>query len=231
MKSKYELSPEETIALIGFAERALDRLFDMIEESRRDRMHAIISGVKATVGARPPSASEQADPGDEACDPVDGDGDAEADIDSTFTEIERPTLRVVSDPGADEALARAQAAFQAVEQDRIKVLHGRDVWLALIEMWRENFGVTDAPQPDRVATLTRILHMDGKAVFAYLKTKDGLTHATRDVLCEMLQRPLDNAVKREARLLAENIAQVCSFHAPDIADRLEYSSEYHIIPE
>ena len=116
-------------------------------------------------------------------------------------------------------------------EQRVRLLHGRDVWLALIEMWRENFGVEGAPQPDRVAILARLLHMDGASIFAYLRSKQGLTDATRDVLCELLQRPLDSRIKREARLVAENIAQVCSFHAPNLAEMLEYSAEFHIIPE
>jgi hypothetical protein len=114
---------------------------------------------------------------------------------------------------------------------RLKVLHGRDVWLALIEMWRENFGVEDAPQPDRAAILVRLLHMDGIAIFAFLRTKEGITDATRDVLCELYRRPLDNEIKRESRLLAENIAQVCSFYVPTLAAMLEYTAEFHIIPE
>ena len=116
-------------------------------------------------------------------------------------------------------------------EDRAKILHGRDVWLALIEMWGENFGVEGAAQPDRAAILARLLHMDGASILAYLRTKQGLTDATRDVLCELRRRPLDNGIKRDARLLAENIAQVCSFHAPTITEMLEYSAEFHIIPE
>lgn len=116
-------------------------------------------------------------------------------------------------------------------EQRVRLLHGRDVWLALVEMWRENFAVEGAPQPDRVAILARLLHMDGASIFAFLRSKQGLTDATRDVLCELLQRPLDNGIKREARLIAENIAQVCSFHAPNLAEMLEYSAEFHIIPE
>lgn len=142
-------------------------------------------------------------------------------------------LRVV--PPASEAVAPASSAISPEEEkraaDTAKALHGRDLWLALIEMWRQGFGVEGVPQPDRVNTLLRVLLMDGGSVFAYLRTKKGITDATRDVLTEIHQRPLDREIKREARLLAENIAQVSSFHAPDLTERLEYTAEFHHIED
>lgn len=133
-----------------------------------------------------------------------------------------PFRVVESEPTAEEkAKAEAEAA---------KLLHGRDLWLALIEMWRQNFGV-DAAQPDRVGTLQRVIQMGGSDLNKYLATKAGVTDATRDVLCELLQRPLDKAIKKEARLLAENIAQVSSFHAPHLTEMLEYTREYHYIED
>lgn len=145
-------------------------------------------------------------------------------------------LRVVPQPSeATEPVAPASSALSPEEEkraaDTAKALHGRDLWLALIEMWRQGFGVEGVPQPDRVGTLLRVLLMDGGSVFAYLRTKKGITDATRDVLAEIHQRPLDREIKREARLLAENIAQVSSFHAPDLTERLEYTAEFHHIED
>jgi hypothetical protein len=132
---------------------------------------------------------------------------------------------------AEALRAETNAKEAQAKSDKAKALHGRDLWLALIDMWRQGFGLDEAPQPDRVAVLLRILRVDGGAVFAYLRSRAGLTDATRDVLSEILQRPLDAEAKRAARLLAENIAQVSSFYAPDLTERLEYTAEFHNIED
>lgn len=163
---------------------------------------------------------------DGALTPFEEADEDEADVDDAQpSKSAKPLATVTPMPVAPVA------SPEAIDQNKAKLLHGRDLWLALIEMWGENWNVEGAPQPDRVGTLLRLLHSDGKSILAYLATKAGLTDATRDVLCELRQRPLDNAIKREARLYAENIAQVCSFHAPNMTDLLEYSAEYHILPE
>lgn len=139
-------------------------------------------------------------------------------------------LRVVPAP-----VVEAEVEPTPEETDRrMKVLHGKDLWIALVGVWRENFGVEDAPQPNRVGNLTAVLN---PMTFAYLRTKAGLTDATREAIYLLDGGDPDADVKRlgksqlrEARLIAENIAQVASFHAPDLADQLEYSYEFRTIP-
>jgi len=122
----------------------------------------------------------------------------------------------------------------AAEEKRVKALHGKDQWIALVEVWRKNFGIADAPQPDRVANLTVALN---PFVAVYLSQRDGLTHATREAIYlldggdpEAATWTLTAPQVRESRLLAENIAQVASFHAPEIAEQLEYAYKYRTLP-
>ena len=101
-------------------------------------------------------------------------------------------------------------------------------------MWRKNFGIADAPQPDRVANLSVALN---PFVSVYLSQRDGLTHATREAIYlldggdpEAATWTLNAQQVRESRLVAENIAQVASFHAPEIAEQLEYAHKYRTLP-
>jgi hypothetical protein len=137
-------------------------------------------------------------------------------------------------PVAVKAPEEPDAAEQAAEEKRVKVLHGKDQWIALIEVWRTNFGVEGAPQPDRVANLGVAFN---PFVLAYLAQRDGLTHATREAIYlldggdpEAASWPLTAQQVREARLIAENIAQVASFHAPELAEQLEYAHKYRTLP-
>ena len=148
-------------------------------------------------------------------------------------------LRVVPPPEPVAApVAKADPeAERAAEERRVKVLHGKDTWISLIDVWRTNFNVEGAEQPDRVANL----HVAASPfVGAYLQTREGLTDATREAIYLLDGGDPETAVPprygltsrqlREARLLAENIAQVASFHAPWMTEQLEYAYEYRTLP-
>lgn len=126
---------------------------------------------------------------------------------------------------------------RAAEEQRVRVLHGKDQWISLIEVWRDNFGIEDTEQPDRVANLHAAA---SPFVGAYLQKREGLTDATREAIylldggdptVVVLPRyGLTNRQLREARLIAENIGQVASFHAPWLGELLEYAYEYRTLP-
>lgn len=165
---------------------------------------------------------------------VDADSDDD-DIDADSADSDGESNLVPLHPAIAEQLLPEDTALAAQkEQERLRLLHGKDLWIALIELWREGFGVEDAPQPDRVKALQGAAN---PLVYAYLKSTRGLTDATRtavylldggDPYATVLQLTL--AQIREARLLAENIAQVSSFHAPEFTDLLEYTYEFRTLP-
>ena len=143
-------------------------------------------------------------------------------------------FRVVS-PLPVEPIAAPTPEEVKREEQRAKALHGKDLWIALVELWRTNFGIEDAPQPDRVPNLHAATN---PYVFAYLRSKAGLTDATREAIYlldggdpDVAVKELTKAQLREARLIAENIAAVSSFHAPDISELLEYTYEFRTLPK
>jgi hypothetical protein len=165
-------------------------------------------------------------------DDVDDAEEAEADNDEPVGATVTP-LRVVPPPSEPSAPPDAQAA-QAAEEQRARVLHGKDQWIALIEVWRDGFMVEDAEQPDRVRNLQGAAN---PFTLAYLRTKAGLTDATREAIYlldggdpDATVKQISKAQLREARLIAENIAQVASFHAPWLTEQLEYAYEFRTLP-
>jgi hypothetical protein len=222
MKYTLEMTPEEFAAMMKTVRRVADSFATA----------ALFRAERAAKGPRPPSFSDA--PGAQDDSDTDTDTDAapedsgsDADV-LPFTVVKNdPSPTVVVTPTMDEA-AKTKA-----EEQRVKALHGKDMWVTLISVWRDGFGVEDAPQPDRVRNLTAALTPD---TLAYVKGKAGLTDATREAIYLLdggdpeAPPKLTNAQLREARLIAENIAQVASFHAPFIAERLEYTYEYHTLP-
>lgn len=220
---KYELTEAETLALLDSLKSIAETVAKAsLKHAKLRKNFAPMADIKAAVTEAVQTYF----------DGVEEDGEEEEDNNESGATVTPFPLKA-AEPAAPVPAAPVEPAADPAADDRTRaqLIHGRDLWLALIETWRMNWGVEGAPQPDRVRILSNMLHMDGAAIFAYLRAKAGITDATRDVLCEITQCPLDNSVKREARLLAENIAQVGSFHAPEIAEMLEYSAEFHILPE
>lgn len=226
MKYTYELTPDEFKALMKTVRYATDTIATALMLRAEQRA--------PLTPKRPPSASEVADPGD-AADDCDDTPSVEpspapkptADVlPFTVVKNEPAPPPVVSAPPMDE-VSKAKA-----EERRVKALHGKDMWITLIDIWRTNFD-TSGEQPDRVRNLNAALTPD---TMAYLTSKAGLTDATREAIYLLdggdpeAPPSLTNAQIREARLIAENIAQVASFHAPFVAERLEYTYEYHTLP-
>lgn len=222
MKYTLELTPEEFAAMMKTVRRVADSFATA----------ALFRAERQVKGPRPPSFSDA--PGAQTDNDTDTDGEAaedEADkadvLPFTVVKNEPAPPPVVSAPPMDE-VAAAKA-----EERRVKALHGKDMWVTLIGVWRDGFGVEDAPQPDRVRNLTAALTPD---TMAYLKGKAGLTDATREAIYLLdggdpeAAPTLAPRQLREARLIAENIAQVASFHAPFLAEMLEYTYEYHTLP-
>lgn len=231
MKYHYEATEGEFIALMDTVKFIAKTIAKSSIKHAKLRRTSPLESVKAVVKD---AIREQV----EAIEDEDIGGDDDEDLD-TASEEPKPTnvtpFRVVEPtpptPKADPAAERA------AEERRVKVLHGKDTWVALIDVWRQNFGVEGADQPDRVGNLAAAAN---PFVHAYLQSRAGLTDATREAVALLdggdpdvllpTRYGLTNAQLCEARLIAENIAQVASFHAPWLAEMLEYDYEYRTLP-
>lgn len=236
MKYVYETTEGEFIALMDTIKSVAKVIAKSSIKHAKLRRTSPLASVKAVVKD---AIREQV----EAIEDEDIGGDEDEDLD---TESDEPTpanvtpFRVVEPPPAPVTAPVARAdpeAERAAEERRVKVLHGKDTWVTLIDVWRQNFGVENAEQPDRVANLHAAA---SPFVAAYLQTREGMTDATREAIYlldggdpEAAMPPrygLTNRQLREARLIAENIAQVASFHAPWLTELLEYAYEYRTLP-
>jgi hypothetical protein len=231
MKYQFEMTEGEFIAWQKLVKSVVKTIAATTLEHAKMRRSNPLESVKAVVkdAIREQVEAIEDDelgPEDEEVEAEDGDSEG-----ATVT-----PLRVVT-PSPASAITKDEAAERATEERRVKVLHGKDTWVTLIEVWRQNFGV-EGEQPDRVANLHAAA---SPFVAAYLQSREGLTDATREAIylldggdpeAVMLSRyALTNRQLREARLIAENIAQVASFHAPWLAQLLEYAFEYRTIPK
>lgn len=203
-------------------------------ESTEREFFALMDTIQFLVkaGVKPAAAvAEAVKPEAEAEAPEAEDNDESAPEGATVT-----PLRVVPPPEPVAAPVDPEAAQREAEA-QAKALHGKDTWIALIDLWRTNFMVEDAPQPDRVANLQGA---SSPFTMAFLRTRAGLTDATREAIYlldggdpDTAQPPrygLTPRQLREARLIAENIAQVASFHAPWMTEQLEYAYEFRTLP-
>jgi len=233
MKAQYHLTENEMIAFFALCGKVLDIMDRRINS--RDRAKV----ADALMAALKRDAKDAADDLDADAD-ADADIDADADNDDCDTDTDPDDDNVTPFPGAAVFVPPAdpqpsEAEREQAEQERVKVLHGKDVWIALIEVWRQGFMVEGAPQPDRVANLSAAA---SPHVMAYIRTKAGITDATREAIYlldggdpEGPYTALTSAQRREARLIAENIAQVASFHAPWFTEQLEYAYDFRTLPK
>jgi hypothetical protein len=233
MKYHFEMNEGEFVALMGTVKSVTKTLAKTsIKHAKLRRTATTLRGAFAAAVAE---AEAEAKAAGEATD--EGEEGEDNDEGATVTPLRIvPKVEEVAAPAPAPATESAESA-RALEEQRVKVLHGKDQWIALIDVWRDNFGVADAPQPDRVP------HLHAAAspfVGAYLQTREGLTEATREAIYlldggdpEVVKPPrygLTNRQLREARLIAENIAQVASFHAPWLTELLEYAYEFRTLP-
>lgn len=233
MKYHYEATEGEFIALMGTIKSIAKIIAKSSIKHAKLRRTSPLASVKAVVKD---AIREQV----EAIEDEDIGGDADEDLDDPAPADVLPFTVVKGDAPKPVAVPVAkvdEAAERAAEEQRVKVLHGKDTWVTLIDVWRMNFGVEGAEQPDRVANLHAAAN---PFVGAYLQTREGLTDATREAIYlldggdpDTVLPPrygLTNAQLCEARLIAENIAQVASFHAPWLTELLEYAYEYRTLP-
>jgi len=230
MKYQFEMTEGEFIAWQKLVKSVVKTIAATTLEHAKMRRSSPLESVKAVVKDAIREQVEAIE--DDELGPEDEEVEASGDADDSEGATVTP-FRVVPQP-APAAKADPEAE-RAAEEQRVKVLHGKDLWVALTDVWRTNFGVEDTEQPDRVTNLMAAVN---PLVLTYLRTKAGLTDATREAIYlldggdpDASPMQLTKSQVREARLIAENIAQVASFHAPIFTEQLEYSYEFRTIPK
>jgi hypothetical protein len=234
MKYQFEMNEAEFIALTGTIKSIAKTLAKTsLKHAKLRRTATTLRGAFAAAVAEAEAEAKAA--GEDTDEVEEGEDNDEG---ATVTPLRIvPKSETVAAPAPAPVEAVDAEAARALEEQRVKVLHGKDQWVALIDVWRDNFGVAEAPQPDRVP------HLHAAAspfVGAYLQTREGLTDATREAIylldggdpeaSKPIRYGLTNRQLREARLIAENIAQVASFHAPWLTELLEYAYEFRTLP-
>lgn len=122
---------------------------------------------------------------------------------------------------------REEAPLPKVAQVRGQDLdRGRKAFEKLLRLWIENFGVEDAPQPDRAEAMRVVAN--GKKAFAllaYVKSQGGLTHAVNALLSEIVPLVVAEGMYQQTVLdVAGNMTQVASILFPDLSDLYEYKN-------
>jgi hypothetical protein len=136
---------------------------------------------------------------------------------------ERRPAAPPADPDGEEAFLRARSASGAATAaaDALR-LQGMEAWGRLVETWARNFGVAEAPQPDRVAALMAICSGYGRAISAYARSCGGLCGATIDALLARSVVPPEEAGLL-GRKIALNAVQVASTQGVPLERLMEAS--------
>ena len=98
----------------------------------------------------------------------------------------------------------------------------------LVEIWKKNFGIEGAEQPNRIEALRQAMISNGDEIITFLKYTKGLTNGIMELFPAM---PDANEIQivdhaKFNRKIACNIAQVSSVSMPELCDFLEPHANY-----
>jgi hypothetical protein len=129
-----------------------------------------------------------------------------------------PEVNVVKQKELDAEKEKMNKHFALVDEGEIAFKN-------FVDMWKTNFGV-EGEQPNRAKHLQEMMNQYSIGVIRYLKEQQGLTKAVMHV-----NPPEDGnesyEYRKSSRLVAENIAQVCSILCPPISEFLEYPFKFN----
>lgn len=151
-------------------------------------------------------------------------GGADPAVEGFVRDNQPPLPPAASDDSDGEAAPPAAPPDADPEEQRMmahaaRLQEGRERFAAFVSKWNQNFGVEDAPQPDRNSALMALTAYGMGPTLEYIASRGGLTGAVLDVLVSVLN--FDPAASvRLAKRLAINIATV------DSAMRVRILSDY-----
>lgn len=115
----------------------------------------------------------------------------------------------VAAPQASAAGSLAESREAAMNRHAALLLEGEQSFDVLIRTWTQNYGATEAPQPDRVGSLMGCITGHGPAVGAYIRERGGLAGACIDSIVRQSLVAVEDAV-RLGQDVALNMVQVGS---------------------
>lgn len=151
-RSKVDMSEAEFIALLTLADTMMQRLM-----ARRFNV------VKHPRGAAPIVEEDYGD---------------DEDVSAVFNREPAPA----SDADADDAAEMMTAHDAEIAAHEARIEDGTRAWAPVVRLWAQNYGVEDAPQPDRAGALMAVFNGHGRAASAYIRERGGLAGACIDTL-------------------------------------------------
>lgn len=201
MKSTYELTERETLALVELAKHAIDALV---------RMRIVADDDFAD------------DENDTSAGDVDGADHFVPEREETNVH-EHPAPEDVLAAYAGDKNARVvmPSAIKPLPADHPLVREGRVEYFKFVDVWQQNFGIENAEQPDRANLMRTTTATSAGPVLAYLRFKGGLIAGVLEFFADSAGNvtPEDRA---RAIAIATNIAQVGSVLAPEFTDMMEF---------
>lgn len=200
MKYQLEMSEREYVATLGMIESLLARMVGAASAPRPDSVEHVEDNDDA------PAASSTF-----AVRPVDA---------PTGADVGRGEVGAIKAPSEE----RLPTTSVAVTVDKKKLGRGMMAVDHLVDLWRTNFGVEGAEQPDRAEAMRSLANSPKSfAVLAYVQSVGGLTHAVNK---SSYFSPDGWKSEEERRKLvldfAGNMTQVASILFPDLSDLYEY---------
>ena len=200
MKSTYELTERETLAIVELAKHAIDAL------------------VRMRIVADDDFAEEE---NDTSAGDVDGADHFVPERDENVHEHPAPEDVLAAYAGDKNARVVMPSAIRPLPAEHPLVREGRTAYFKFVEVWQQNFGIEGAEQPDRANLMRSTTATSAGPVLAYLRFKGGLIAGVLEFLADS-EGNVSPEDQQRAIALATNIAQVGSVLAPEFTDMMEF---------
>lgn len=211
MKSTYELTERETLALVELAKYTIDALVRMrvvadddFTDDENDTSAGDVDGADHFVPEREESSvHEHPEPA------------------AAARAAAAPEDVLAAYAGDKNARVVMPSAIKPLPADHPLVREGRVEYFKFVDVWQQNFGIENAEQPDRANLMRTTTATSAGPVLAYLRFKGGLIAGVLEFFADSAGNvtPEDRA---RAIAIATNIAQVGSVLAPEFTDMLEF---------
>ena len=203
MKSTYELTERETLALVDLMKYGIDAL------------------VRLQLASRHPADFGDEDDGDAPAEDVDGADHFVPERDENVHEHPAPEDVLAAYAGDKNARVVMPSSIKPLPAEHPLVREGRGAYFKFIDVWQQNFGVEDAEQPDRATLMRTTTATSAGPILAYLRFKGGLVAGALEFFADSAGQVSPENRKRAVEI-ATNIAQVGSVLAPEFTDMMEF---------
>jgi hypothetical protein len=210
MKSTYELTERETLAIVELAKHAIDALVRMrivadddFAEEENDTSAGDVDGADHFVPERDENVHEHPAPA------------------AAARAAAAPEDVLAAYAGDKNARVVMPSAIRPLPAEHPLVREGRTAYFKFVEVWQQNFGIEGAEQPDRANLMRSTTATSAGPVLAYLRFKGGLIAGVLEFFADS-EGNVSPEDQQRAIALATNIAQVGSVLAPEFTDMMEF---------